>query len=93
MFLQGLPNVVVAILVAALPTALLCFQAHRTTTDLISMIARFQGFLPGHFELVVLIDHCHPVAEFVGVVHTVAIGSRAFDEWRGAEIFETGAGT
>lgn len=91
--LHCLANVVVAVLRAGLSCALLRLQADRTAADLVSVIARFEGFLSGYFELIVLIDDGHPVAELVRVVHAVAVGARTFDEWRGTEVFETRAGT
>jgi hypothetical protein len=87
-FLQRLSNIVIAVL-TTLADALLRLQADRAATDLVSVIARFECFLSGHFELIVLIDDGHPVAELVRVVHAVAICSRAFDEWRGTKIFQT----
>lgn len=91
MFLQCLSDIVVAILITSLSTALLSFQANRTATDLVSVIAWFQCFLTWHFELIVLIDNGHPVTELVGIIHAITIGSWAFNEWCCTEIFETRA--
>lgn len=91
--LHCLANVVVAVLSAGLSCALLRLQADCAAADLVSVIARFECFLAGNFELIVLIDDGHPVAELVSVVHAIAIGTRTFDEWRGTEIFEARAWT
>lgn len=93
MFLDVLANVVVSALEATLCAGLLRLQTHRAATDLASVAARLERLLTRHVELVVLVDDGHPVTELVGVVHAVAVRSRAFDEWRGAEVFQTRAGT
>jgi hypothetical protein len=93
MFLQILSDVIIATLIRALASTQWRLQTYRTATDAIAMIARFESFLSWHVKLIVLIDHGHPVTEFIGVVHAVAIGTRTFDEWCGTEIFQTGTRT
>jgi len=66
-------------------------HADVAPTDLASQTSSLKSLLARLRELLVEADGCHPVAEGCGVVVAGAVAV-TFDERRGSELLDTGAG-